>query len=103
MLDALVDRQDRHVTRAGETATAEHPLQRAEDPWRAIRQRDDAVDEVRSGQMQRFFWNRPALVLQKPGIAPENAFDTGGAEIRAFQFADSHSSPLNGRSYHPCG
>ena len=52
MLDALIDRQDRHVAGAGQPAVIEQRLQAAEHARRSIRDAIDALDEVGPGQVQ---------------------------------------------------
>ena len=46
VLDALVDRQDRQIAGAAEAAVAEHALEVAEHAVVAVRNGEDAVDEV---------------------------------------------------------
>ncbi len=78
MLDALVDRQDRHVAGAGEPAVIEQRLQPAEHRHRPVRVEVNALDEVRTRQVQRLFRNRLALVLQQAGgVGSEDLFDGG--------------------------
>ncbi len=52
MLDALVDREDREVPGAGQTAVVVHGLQVPEHGRTAVGLGDDAVDEVGAGEMQ---------------------------------------------------
>ena len=52
VLDALIDRQDRHVAGAAQPAGVEQRLQAAQHARRAVRQREDAVDEVGTRQVQ---------------------------------------------------
>ena len=54
MLDALIDRQDRHVAGAAEPAVIEQRLQAAQHARRPIRHRVSAVDEVGSRQVEVF-------------------------------------------------
>ena len=54
VLDALVDRQDRHVAGAGQAAVVDEPLQVAQHRAACGRvSTHDAVDEVRARQVQR--------------------------------------------------
>ena len=65
MFDALVHRQDGHVTRAGQPAMVEQRLQAAQHLWIAVGQREDAVHEIRSGQVEPFLRHRFAFMLQE--------------------------------------
>ena len=78
MLDALIDRQDRHVAGAGEPAVIEQRLQLAEHRHRAVRIEVNALDEIGARQVQRLFRNRLALVLQQSGgVGSEDLFNSG--------------------------
>ena len=82
MLDALVYRKNRDVTRATQPAGAEEALEGAEHSRRAIREREDPVHEIRTGQMQLVFRDGLALVLEKSGrIRFENRLDSTQARI----------------------
>ena len=52
MLNALVDRQDRNVSRAGQPPMIQQGLQRPQDRRRPIGLRTNAVDKIRPGQMK---------------------------------------------------
>ena len=65
MFDALVHRQDGHVTRAGQPAVAEQRLQAAQRLRIAVGQRENAVHEIRSRQVQPLFGH--GLCIYVPG------------------------------------
>ena len=52
VLDALVDREDRHVAGAAEPAVVEQRLQVAQDLRRAVGAGEDAIDEVRAREVE---------------------------------------------------
>ena len=83
MLDALVDRQDRDVAgaaRAGRCRTADcrPPSTRGGRSDAAY----DAVDEVRTRQVQAVLRDRPALVLQQRCVAAEKRLDSAQSFAR---------------------
>ena len=53
VLDALVDREDRHVARAGEAPRVHEPLEVAQHVAVAVAVDEDAVDEVGPGQVEQ--------------------------------------------------
>lgn len=73
MLDALVHRQYGEVTRAAEATGVKHLLQTAQHLWITISRREDAIHEIRPGQMQLFLGDGFALVFEEGlgGIAEE--------------------------------
>ena len=77
MLDALIDRQDRHVTGAAEAAVIEQRLQPAEHVDRAVRVEVDTLDEIRTGQVQRFFRDLALVLQQSGGLGSEDLFYGG--------------------------
>ena len=75
MLHALIDGQDRHVSRAPEPAVIEQRLQARQDPGRPIGAEVDAIDVVGARHMQQRFRDRLALVAeQHPCVRSENLF-----------------------------
>src|SRR5712692_4933040 len=58
MLNALIDRQDRNVSRARQPPVIQQRLQRTQDRRRPIGLRANAVDKIRSGQMKLALRNR---------------------------------------------
>jgi hypothetical protein len=83
VLDALVDGQQRQVARAGQAAVVEQRLQVAQHRRLAVGLGDDAVDEVRAGQMQPRRRDAAAFVLEKfVGLVAEQFDDVGhGASV----------------------
>ena len=76
VLDALIDREDREVAGPAETAVVEDRLQRAQDRDRAVRLRDDAIDEIGPRQVQPITLDRAADVRQERlGFGAERALD----------------------------
>ena len=61
MLDALIDRQDRDIPGAAQAAGVDNLLEIPKHGRLAVRHRQHPIDEIRAGQMQRFFGNPLAL------------------------------------------
>ncbi len=55
VLDALVHGQNREITGAGQAALVEHAMQIGEDTRVAVGRAEDAVDEIRAGQVEALF------------------------------------------------
>ncbi len=82
VLDALIDGEDAHVPRAAKTAVSEDLLEIAECRVRAVAPRNDAVDEVRSGEMQQRAVDCLAAVReQRVGLVTEQLLDTGESRV----------------------
>ena len=75
VLDSLVDGENRDVARTAEAPVVDQRLQGTEHARRAVRQREAAVDEVRTGQVQVPLRNRLALVLEKRRLVSQDGFD----------------------------
>src|SRR4030095_15123311 len=87
VLDALVDRQNRDVTSAAQSAVIDHRLQAAEHGRRPIREAINSLDVVAARQMQRIPWNGLALVLQKTGgFTAEDFFDLRAYTLNGHDF-----------------
>jgi hypothetical protein len=65
MLDALVDRQDGHISRSRQAAVKEQRLEVPENAGGPVGGRDDLIDEPRAGQVQHFLRDGPARVIQQ--------------------------------------
>ena len=80
MLDALIDRQDRHVAGAAQAAVSSSDCRLPSTRGDRSDKRVDAVDEVGTGQVQGVLRNRLALVLQQARVVAEDRgdpFDAG--------------------------
>jgi hypothetical protein len=88
MLDALVDRQNRHVASASETSGVEDRLKGRQHPDRSIGRKVNPIDDIGTGQMKRLFGNRLALVLEKRCVASENRFKSRKPGNALFKSAD---------------
>src|SRR6202011_2733876 len=76
VLDALVDRQDREIARARETAVVEERLQAAQHTRRTIAGREDPRDEVRPREVELRLRDRLALVLEQVlGVISEDRLE----------------------------
>src|SRR5690606_2586729 len=80
VLDALVDGQDRDVTRPGQPAVIEQLLEAAQHGGRAVREGEDAVDEVRPWQVQGAGGNL-RRVGEQFGILAEKSRNTGAHDV----------------------
>ncbi|MNT10864.1 hypothetical protein D3C72_1457160 [compost metagenome] len=65
VLDALVHREDREVARAREAAAVEEALEVVDHGLGAIGLHEDAVDEVRTGQVQHLLGDLDRAVLEQ--------------------------------------
>jgi hypothetical protein len=78
MLDALVHRQQRKVAAAGQAAVVEQRGEVAQHRRLAVGLGDDAVDEIRTGQMQPGLRDAAAFVLEElVGFVAEEFDDVG--------------------------
>ena len=76
VLDALVDRKDGEVARAGQATVVEQLLQAPEDPHRAVAVLPDPVDEVAAREVKLLSGNGLAAVLEEvPGVLAQGFFD----------------------------
>ena len=64
VFDVLIDRQDRHVARAGQPAVAEQRLQAAQRADVAVGRNPCPVDRVRRRDVDQRLVDRPANVIQ---------------------------------------
>jgi hypothetical protein len=65
MFHSLIHRQQREVSGVGQAALTVKRLQIAQYPWTAVLDRDHAIHEVRTRQMQRFLRNPGATMFQQ--------------------------------------
>jgi hypothetical protein len=76
MLDALIDRQNRHVSGAAKPPVIDQLLQARKHPSGPIGERKDSIDGIRTRQMERLLRNRLARVIEQlSSIAAQDRFD----------------------------
>ena len=75
VLDALIDRQDRHVAGAGQPAVVEERLQAAHHPGRPVGQRDDPVHEVGPRKVKAVFRDGLALMRKERTLITKDRLD----------------------------
>jgi hypothetical protein len=76
VLDALIDRKNRHVACAGKPAVAKQALQIGQHANIAVGNCPDAIDEVRARQVQALLWNLGRFEAQQRfGFRAEIAID----------------------------
>jgi hypothetical protein len=87
MFDALIDGEDREITRAREPPVIEERLQRTQDARRAVGRRPDAINEVGAGELQLIFGDGlRGVVEQSAGVRAEQFFDFTKGRTLAFEF-----------------
>ena len=80
VLDALVDGEDRHVARAGQSARVVERAEVAEHGRRAVRVPEDVVDHVGPGEGQQVGREGGGGVAQqRVGFVTQELFETHGA------------------------
>src|SRR2546426_771724 len=85
MFDALIDRQNRDVSRSCESSVADERLKASQHARGTVRAAIDAIDVIRTRQVEAFFGDRLALMPEQDfGFLSEDLFD-----IRA-QLLDRH-------------
>ena len=57
MLDALIHGENGEIARAGETAGVEHAVEAGEDARITVGGRENAIDEIRAGEVKALFRN----------------------------------------------
>jgi hypothetical protein len=76
VLDALVYRENRNVTGAGQTTRIKNGLQAEQCARVSVAVGDDGIDIVRTGQVEHVLRNRGALVLEiELGLVAKRLFD----------------------------
>ena len=92
MLDALVDRQDRKIPGAREPAIVEKRLQGTQNRRRTIRVCPDAIDKIRTGQIELILGDRFRLVIeQRPRVFAQELFNAIKGGRCSFQFGSHYS------------
>ncbi len=80
VLDALIDRKNREITRAAEAPVIEDALEIREYPDISVRGGVDAINKIGAGKMHAFFCDFRRLVSEKVfGFCAEVSFDTSCA------------------------
>ena len=86
MLDALIDRENGHVSRSTEPSMAEQRLQAGQHARRSIGLRKDALDGIGTRQVEALLRNRLALMFEEARIRSQYLFNVTDAY--------GHGSPL---------
>ena len=99
VFDALIDGQDGQVAGAREAAGAEHALEVAENAVIAVAGDEDAIDEIRAGQMQRLLGDGLANVPQQAiGLGTQIFANGGRHEWRLSDVRSTVAVPRQGRT-----
>ena len=101
VLDPLVDGEDRHVARAAEAAVLIDRGEVAQDLVGTVGAGPDAVDEIRSRQVQQRLRHRLAAVLEQGRMRRRRAaarrFGVGGSVAVAMVSPDANAGGPSGR------
>ena len=96
VLDALVDRQDRHVAGARQAPVVEQRLEIAQHGWAAIGLRRHPVNEVRPWQVELIARDGGARVIEQVfGLISERSLNVG---VRSHGFSSTRGTdgPMSG-------
>src|SRR5262245_46210440 len=76
MLDALVNWENRDVTSAAKPSMIDQRLKTGQRTRRPVGYSENAIDDIRTGQMKVLFWDACAPMSQKSvSIRPQNRLD----------------------------
>src|SRR5438270_744316 len=79
MLYALIDREDREVTGSPKAPVVEEGLEAAQDPGRAVAEREYPLHEIRAGQVKLGAGDGLAGVLEQAGgVLPQDLPEPAG-------------------------
>jgi hypothetical protein len=97
MLDALIYRQNRKITRPAEPAIIEERLERTQDRRRPIRLGPYPINKIGAGQVKLILRDCFRLVIeQRTRVRAKQFFDAGERRLRTFHFGGHFHPPDTG-------